>query len=93
LNKVRERAWDEEIAGIPYASSESFMTSENITEEEIHLERVRELAFEGDRLPYLQALQLAVPPGDRVDTPPVDFPYEGLYWTLPQKELDFKLEE
>lgn len=78
VNRVRERA------GLtPLAS---------VSAEDIHRERIKELAFEGDRFHYLQALRLPIPPGDR-DAAPVPFPYEGLYWKLPQSELDFKEEE
>lgn len=61
-----------------------------ITESDIHNERIKELAFEGDRLFYLQALNLPVPPGDRTDAQPVTPPYENFYWRLPQSELDFR---
>lgn len=92
LNVVRTRAWDESVAGATYASSDQFVTTESITAEMIHLERMRELAFEGDRLTYLQALVLPIPAGERTNTGEVPFPYNGMYWTIPQKELDFKLE-
>lgn len=62
---------------------------ETVTEEDIHNERIKELAFEGDRLHYIQALGLPVNPGDR-EVPSIEFPYDGLYWKLPQSELDFK---
>jgi hypothetical protein len=61
-----------------------------VTEQDIHNERIKELAFEGDRLYYLQALQLPIPAGDRTDVAPIPPPYSGLYWRLPQRELDFK---
>lgn len=61
-----------------------------ITENDIHNERIKEMAFEGDRLYYLQALNLPIPPGDRIDTPAIAPPYDNFYWRLPQSELDFK---
>jgi len=60
-----------------------------VTAQDIHHERIKELAFEGDRLHYLQALQLPIPAGDR-DEEVIEYPYENLYWKLPQSELDFK---
>lgn len=75
LNQVRQRA------GLPPLLS--------VSEEEIHRERIKELAFEGDRFFYLQALRLPIPPGDR-QVAPIPFPYEDLHWKLPQSELDFQ---
>ena len=68
------------------------MTAESITAEMIHTERVKELAFEGDRMLYLEALQLPLPPGERANAENVPFPYEGMYWTVPQSELDFRID-
>ncbi len=62
---------------------------EAATEQDIHNERIKEMAFEGDRFHYLQALQLPIFPGDR-EAAPIEYPYTGLYWKLPQSELDFK---
>jgi hypothetical protein len=53
LNVVRTRA------GIPTVDATT------LTEVIIHEERMRELAFEDDRLYYLQALSLPIPAGDR----------------------------
>ena len=55
LNMVRVRA-----------GLEPLMT---ITEDDIHNERIKEMAFEGDRFHYLQALQLPINPGDRDAAP------------------------
>ncbi len=60
-----------------------------VTEGDIHNERIKELAFEGDRLLYLQSLRLPIPPGDR-EVPEIEYPYPNFYWKLPQSELDFK---
>jgi hypothetical protein len=92
MNIIRKRAWDETLAGIPYEDSDSYMTAGSITAEDIHGERLKELGFEGDRLLYLQALRLPIEPGDRVGVQPIEFPYENLYWPIPQNELDFKIE-
>ncbi len=93
LNVIRERAWDEVAAGTPYSSSDQYVTSSNITEEMIHNERIKELGFEGDRMPYLMALQLPIPPGDRENVDEVPFPYEGMYWPIHQTEIDFRLKK
>ena len=63
VNAVRQRA------GLGNLSS--------ITEDDIHNERVKELAFEGDWLPYLQALQKDIGPGDREND-------ETLPWNSPK---------
>lgn len=93
LNIVRKRAWDESVAGVSYESSDNFLTSSTITEEEIHMERIRELAFEGDRLIYLETLELPIPAGEREGASAVEFPYDGMYWVIPQSELNFKLDD
>ncbi len=93
LNIVRARAWDATAAGTSYEASDAYVTSADITEEMINKERVRELAFEGDRLLYLEALGLPIPAGERENTQEVSSPYQGMYWTLPQDELDYKLED
>lgn len=92
LNMVRARAWDAAAAGVPFEASEAWVTAESITAEMIHTERVKELAFEGDRMLYLEALQLPLPPGERANAENVPFPYEGMYWTVPQSELDFRID-
>jgi hypothetical protein len=55
----------------------------------IHNERLKELMFEGDRIRYLQALEMDIPAGDRDASEVVQYPYSDLYWPLPQGELDF----
>lgn len=91
LNMVRRRAWDADVAGIEYDASEEFVTTATITSDMIHLERMKELGFEGDRLYYLQALRLPLPPGDREGIAEIPFPHAGLYWPIPQREQDFRL--
>ena len=54
LNAVRNRA------GIG-----DFMGTDAELENAIHLERFKEMAFEGDRLYYLQGLRMDIPSGDR----------------------------
>ncbi|MFW5767456.1 MAG: RagB/SusD family nutrient uptake outer membrane protein [Bacteroidota bacterium] len=93
LNMIRKRAWDEEVAGTSYEESDQYITSANITEETIELERLKELSFEGDRLYYLQALEMPLPPGERTSVNEVSFPHTGIYFPIPQKEDDFRLEE
>jgi len=92
LNAVRKRAWDAVAAGTAYETSADYVTDSNITEEMIHNERLRELAFEGDWLIYCENLELPILPGDRLNTEPVNSPYSELYWVIPQKELDFRTE-
>lgn len=92
LNMVRGRAWDAGVAGTSYEASDHYVSSATITEEMIHIERIKELAYEGDRLSYLEALKLPIPPGEREGVSEVPFPYDGMYWTIPQNEIDFRLE-
>lgn len=74
LNVVRQRA------GIPA------ITAATITEDLIHQERMKELAFEGDRLYYLQAVGLAIPAGDRVGVTPVDWKSTTFAMPVPSTE-------
>ncbi|MGK7393724.1 MAG: RagB/SusD family nutrient uptake outer membrane protein [Candidatus Cyclobacteriaceae bacterium M3_2C_046] len=89
LNQVRERAWDQEIAGVPYTP----INGNEITEDMIHAERIKELATEGGRIYYLMALSLPIGPGDRdqnILNRVIEPPYENYYWMIDQTELDFK---
>ncbi len=90
LNAVRKRAWDQAAAGVAYESSADYVNSANITENMIHNERIKELAFEGDWLVYCENLDLQILPGDRVTTDAVEPPYAGFYWVIPQSELNFR---
>lgn len=74
INKIRTRA------GVPELKS--------LTEEDIHKERVKELAGEGDRIRYLMALKMDIGPGDRKDVAPVSAPYTGWTWSIPKFETD-----
>ncbi len=80
LNQVKERAWAGDPANFtPVSASE-------ITEDMIHLERLIEFAFEGDRIWYLQALEQDIPPGDRIGEGP--FPFGEVYFPIPLTEAD-----
>ena len=78
LNTVRVRAGLEEL-----------QLSE-LTEEAIHNERVKELAFEMDRMVYLMSLKMPIGLGDREQGDVLNPPYENVYWIVPQEESDFK---
>ncbi len=78
LNKIRERAGIEPLTAV--------------TEELINKERIKELAFEGDNLFYLESLGEPIGPGDRENVAPIQAPYEDLYWQIPQLELDMQNE-
>jgi hypothetical protein len=58
----------------------------------INIERIKELACEGDRFFYLQAVKADIGPGDRDSTylnQAIAFPYTGFYWKIPLKESNF----
>lgn len=59
-----------------------------LTEEDINKERLKELAFEGDYFFYLEALRKPIGIGDRVGSSVIEPPYTGVYWPIPQLELD-----
>jgi starch-binding outer membrane protein, SusD/RagB family len=61
-----------------------------VTEDLIEKERIKELAFEGDRLSYLMALKKSIDPGDRENVQPVQPAYENFFWKIPQLELDMQ---
>ncbi len=76
LNAVRTRAG---LASVSAA---------DLTEQMIHTERRRELIFEQDRLFYLQALGINIPPGDRPNTPALDWRSSTLAMPIPNIETD-----
>jgi len=78
INVVRERAGLDPLT--------------TITEELILKERIKELAFEGDVLMYEIAMKMPIGPGDRENVAPIEAPYEGFYWKIPQLELDMQNE-
>lgn len=73
LNVVRRRA------GLPE------LTANEISLEIIHTERLKEMAFEGDRTHYLQAQKLNIPNGDR-DSNSEPFDSNKFYWDYPLSE-------
>lgn len=73
LNKVRESR------GLDALSS--------VTEEDIHMERWKELNFEGDRVNYLRALHLDVPNGDR-GSGSVEWNSSVWEWPVPERERE-----
>ncbi|RMG60975.1 MAG: RagB/SusD family nutrient uptake outer membrane protein [Bacteroidetes bacterium] len=83
LNVVRERAWDADAAGTPYTP----LAAGDVTADLIHIERMKEMFFEGDRLWYLQAQQIDIPNGDR-GAGSVPYNSAGLYYEIPDQELD-----
>lgn len=76
INTIRQRAGLAPIA------------QGNLTAEIIHEERMKELAFEGDRLPYLQALRMDIPNGDR-GSGSIPWNDESLVFPIPTSETDF----
>lgn len=60
---------------------------DNITEEDIHRERMIEMAWEGDRIPYLQALKMDIPAGDR-STGAIPYNSPSLRWPIPTRERE-----
>jgi starch-binding outer membrane protein, SusD/RagB family len=76
VNVVRRRA------GLPELAT--------VTAEDIHRERIKEMSFEGDRMNYLQSLQLPIGPANRENVQPIEAPYNGLFWRIPQREMDFR---
>lgn len=60
-----------------------------VTAEDIHHERMIEFAFEGDRVPYLQALQLQIPAGDREGTNSIPWNDENLVYPAPTSETRY----
>jgi len=76
LNAVRQRAG---LTPIDAA---------DLTVNMIHQERMRELTFEDDRLYYLQAIGLPIPPGDRTGIAPLDWKSATLVIPIPNIETD-----
>jgi hypothetical protein len=83
LNMVRSRAWNEAVAGEPYTDLQPNQITANL----IHTERMIELAFEGDRIHYLQALKQPIPAGDRQGGA-IPFNHPSLYWPIPVREKE-----
>jgi hypothetical protein len=56
----------------------------SVKEEDIHKERIKELAFEGDRLYYLKSLKMSISAGDRDDQSLLQYDDNRLYWPIPE---------
>ena len=76
INIVRQRAGLESIE------------PSSLTEDTIHNERIKELAFEGDRLDYLRASRLSIPGGDRPNALALPPDSPSFVWKIPQREID-----
>jgi hypothetical protein len=76
LNAVRVRAGLTAVAAA------------DVTEAMIHTERRKELIFEQDRLYYLQALGINIPPGDRTGVAPIDWKSDVFAMPIPAYETD-----
>lgn len=83
INVIRQRSWDADLGGdyVP-------LTDAEITWDVIDAEWIKEMAFEGDRIIWLQMFKKPVGPGDR-SVASINPPYDGLYWKIPLKETDF----
>lgn len=60
----------------------------DLTANLIHIERMKELAFENDRLYYLQALSLPIPAGDRADQSTIPWNDARFAMPIPASETD-----
>jgi len=78
LNVVRNRAGIQPL------------TTAELTEEAIHNERLKELAFEMDWTIYQMSIRMPIGTGDREEESILLPPYEGVYFQIPQAELDFQ---
>lgn len=85
LNIVRKRAWDADVAGMTYEASPRHVTTDNITAEMIHEERLVELFCENDRIDYLRGLKVNVPNGER-GAGNVPYTDKGFVWSIPVNE-------
>ncbi|MEN1783619.1 MAG: RagB/SusD family nutrient uptake outer membrane protein [Bacteroidota bacterium] len=83
LEMVRRRAWDESV--MPYEP----ISSGQLTEDDIHTERMVEMFNEPDRIEYLRALKMDIPPGDREAASPEPYTSEKFIWAIPVAESSF----
>lgn len=60
----------------------------DLAENMIHIERRKEMAFEQDRLYYLQAVGLNIPPGDRTGVAPLDWKSDKIAMPIPAYETN-----
>jgi tetratricopeptide (TPR) repeat protein len=82
LNVVRQRAWDESLLG-PF---EPLATADFA---QVDIEWIKELAFEADRVSFLQMFRKPIGPAER-NVPEVLPPYNGFNWNIPIGETDFR---
>lgn len=83
LNIVRKRAWDSAKSGAYKPLSDAEATWELIDQE-----WVKELAFEGDRIIWLQMFRKPIGPGER-NVESVNPPYANFFYPVPLSETDF----
>lgn len=83
LNLVSKRAWDSAKSGVYSPISDAGATWELIDQE-----WVKEMAFEGDRIIWLQMFKKPIGPGDRA-IENVNAPYPNFYYPVPLSETDF----
>ena len=83
LNIVRKRAWDSSKSGMYKPLSDAETTWEMIDQE-----WVKELAFEGDRIIWLQMFRKPIGPGER-NVESINPPYTNFYYPVPLSETDF----
>jgi len=83
LNKVRQRAWDAAKSGayVPLTDAEANW-------EMIDQEWIKEMAFEGDRIIWLQMFRKPIGPGNR-KVGDVNPPYPNFFYPIPLSETDF----
>ncbi len=84
LNVVRSRSWNAAIGGAYQP-----LTDTQVTWEVVDNEWVKELAFESDRILWLQSFKKPIGPGTR-NVPALDAPYADFYWPILQSEIDFQ---
>lgn len=84
LNIVRSRSWDASIGGayVP-------LTDAQVTWDVVDNEWIKEMAFESDRVLWLQSFKKPIGPGNR-NTETLNAPYANFYWPVLQGELDFR---
>lgn len=83
INIVRERSWNTETGG-----AYEPLTDEQITWDVIDQEWIKEMAFESDRIIWLQMFKKPIGPGNR-DASAIYPPYESMNWPVPLRETDF----
>lgn len=84
LNVVRNRSWNASIGGA-YQS----LTDAQVTWDVVDNEWVKEMAFESDRVLWLQLFKKPIGPGTR-NVSSINAPYADFYWPILQSEVDFQ---